>query len=73
MATLPFLSRARGQRAVMTWGYLAMLLITIAKRLEANREPIAVGPERKRVCIKCLLVDRDIRDRKGWIHRRPAE
>ncbi len=57
----------------MTWGYLAMLLITIAKRLEANREPIAVGPERKRVCIKCLLVDRDIRDRKGWIHRRPAE
>lgn len=50
-----------------------MLLITIAKRLEANREPIAVGADCKRVCIKRLLVDRDIRDRKDWMHRRPGE
>ncbi len=50
-----------------------MLLITIGKRLEANREPIAADADREGVRIRQLLLDCSIRDRKAWIHRRPGE
>lgn len=56
-------------------GYLAvagMLLITLAKRLEANRRPLPETPsERRRVIILRLIFDRDIMNHKTWINRRP--
>ena len=51
-----------------------MLLLTLAKRLEANRRPLPPpGPERRRIILRRLLLDRDIASHADWIRRRPPE
>jgi hypothetical protein len=51
-----------------------MLLLTLAKRLEANRRPLPPpGPERRRVILRRLLLDRDIASHVDWIRREPDE
>lgn len=48
-----------------------MLILTLIKRLEANRRPFpSQGEERRRVIWLRLLYDRDIRDHRLWIQRR---
>jgi glycerol-3-phosphate acyltransferase PlsY len=55
------------------WAVVSMLLITLAKRFEANRRPLpAVKEERRRVILLRLFFDRDIKDHKAWINRRPS-
>lgn len=55
------------------WAVASMLLITLAKRLEANRRPLpADEEERRRVILLRLFFDRDIKDHKAWINRRPS-
>jgi glycerol-3-phosphate acyltransferase PlsY len=50
----------------------AMVLITLAKRLEANRRPLPPpGPERRRVLLRRAFLDRDITSHKEWIDRKP--
>lgn len=50
------------------------LLITIAKRLEANRRPLPLTTEQKiNVLLLRFLFDRDIRDHQAWIHRTPDD
>jgi len=49
-----------------------MLLITVVKRLEANRLPLRSGAERQRVLVRRLLVDRDVRAREAWVRRVPS-
>jgi glycerol-3-phosphate acyltransferase PlsY len=50
----------------------AMILITLAKRLEANRRPLPPpGPERRRVILRRALLDRDIASHEEWIRRHP--
>lgn len=71
MVTLPLLSWATGQPSAVTWACLGMLLLTIVKRLEANRMPLPPGPERRRVLILRLLLDRDVRAGKEWVTRQP--
>jgi len=52
----------------------AMVLITLLKRLEANRRLLPQsGAERWRVILRRLLLDRDIASHSEWIHRRPEE
>ena len=52
----------------------AMLLLTLAKRLEANRRPLPPpGAERLRVVLRRLFLDRDIASHADWIRRRPPE
>lgn len=52
----------------------AMVLITLAKRLEANRRPLPPpGPERRRVILRRLFLDRDIPSHQEWIRREPQE
>jgi glycerol-3-phosphate acyltransferase PlsY len=49
-----------------------MLLLTLAKRVEANRQRLpAPGPERRRVLLRRLFLDRDIRSHEEWIRRQP--
>jgi glycerol-3-phosphate acyltransferase PlsY len=49
-----------------------MLLLTLAKRLEANRRPLPPpGRERRKVILRRLFLDRDTASHKEWIHRRP--
>jgi hypothetical protein len=51
-----------------------MLLLTLAKRLEANGRLLPPpGPDRKRVILRRLLLDRDIESHTDWIRRRPDE
>ena len=51
----------------------ALLLLTVAKRLEANRRPLPPpGPERRRVLLRRLIWDRDIASHQDWLDRKPA-
>lgn len=72
IATLPLLIAFAGQPAEVTWAAVAMLGITVAKRLEANRRPLPPpGPERRRVLLRRLLLDRDAGAREAWDSRTP--
>lgn len=55
------------------WAVLAMVLVTLAKRLEANSRPLPSDPgERRRVILLRLFFDRDIKDHQEWINRVPG-
>lgn len=73
LAALPLVSWAAGRPSAMAWACLGMLLITVAKRLEANRIPLPSGPERRRVLIRRLLLDRDVGPREAWVRRAPSD
>jgi glycerol-3-phosphate acyltransferase PlsY len=74
LVTLPALSYLTGGPEVVAPAAGAMLLLTLAKRLEANRRPLPPpGPERRQVILRRLFLDRDIAAHAEWIHRRPEE
>lgn len=51
---------------------LGIVVLTVIKRLEANRAPMPPGYSRKRVLVNRLLYDRDIDEGAVWIHQAPA-
>jgi glycerol-3-phosphate acyltransferase PlsY len=52
----------------------AMLVLTLVKRVEANRRPLPPSRHgRRRVVLYRLLLDRDILSHAEWIRRTPAE
>lgn len=52
----------------------AMILITLAKRLEANGRPLpTAGAERLKVLLRRAFLDRDMASHEDWIRRKPAE
>jgi len=54
------------------WAIGMMLVLTVAKRLEANRRPLPVmGADRRRVLFLRMFFDRDIGSHKEWIRRTP--
>ena len=54
------------------WAIGAMLVLTLAKRLEANRRPLPImRAERGKVLFLRMLFDRDIVSHKEWIRRKP--
>ena len=71
IAALPVVSWMAGQPSAVSWACVGMLLITVAKRLEANRIPLPSGPERRRVLIYRLFLDRDVQAGEEWVMRRP--
>jgi glycerol-3-phosphate acyltransferase PlsY len=72
LLTLPLLSYLADGSAVVVPLADAMLLLTLVKRLEANRRPFpSPGPERRRVLLRRLFLDRDIASHRDWIRRRP--
>jgi hypothetical protein len=75
MITLPLLSALIDGPGVVLPTAAAMLLLTLGKRLEANRRPLPQpgDPERRRVILRRLLLDRDIASHEEWIRRRPDE
>jgi glycerol-3-phosphate acyltransferase PlsY len=74
LITLPLLARVTGGPGVVTPIAASMLLLTLIKRLEANRRPLpASGPERTRVILRRIFLDRDIPSQKKWIRRTPEE
>ncbi|MGD8856001.1 MAG: glycerol-3-phosphate acyltransferase [Chloroflexota bacterium] len=70
---LPPLSLALGMAPAVTWGCLAMIVVTSLKRLEANGRPLPRGEARWGVIWRRLWLDRDIDDHQAWLARRPGE
>jgi glycerol-3-phosphate acyltransferase PlsY len=74
LVTLPLLAHLVGGPVVVGPATGAMLLLTLAKRLEANRRPLPPpGVERRRVILRRLLFDRDIASHTDWIQRGPEK
>lgn len=74
LITLPLFAHFVGGPAIVAPAAAAMLLLTLAKRLEANGRPLPVAdPERKRVILRRLFLDRDIASHSEWIRRRPND
>jgi glycerol-3-phosphate acyltransferase PlsY len=72
LITLPLFSHFAGGPDVAIPTAIVMLLITIVKRLEANRRSLPPpGPERARVIRNRLFLDRDIRAHREWLERTP--
>lgn len=73
LVTLPLFASLLGGPAVVVPASAAMLLLTLAKRVEANRRPLPPpGRERRAVLVRRLLFDRDIASHAEWIQRRPG-
>jgi len=73
VALLPPFTYLVGGSPVAVCTGAAMLLLTVAKRLEANRRPLPPpGPERRRVLLRRLIFDRDIASHQDWLSRKPT-
>ena len=73
MGTLPFLAYFLGGSPVVVWGTIMMFILTIVKRLEANRRPLPDSKkERRVVLLRRLILDRDIASHADWISRCPT-
>ncbi|MGQ9708025.1 MAG: glycerol-3-phosphate acyltransferase [bacterium] len=68
LATMPVLAAVFHKSTWFIFFCLVVLLITVVKRLEANREPL---PKKGKgaVLLRRFLLDRDIKDYHAWVHR----
>jgi glycerol-3-phosphate acyltransferase PlsY len=74
LATLPAFSWQVDGPAVVPAATVAMLLLTLAKRVEANRRPLPPpGPARRRVVLRRMIFDRDVASHREWIGRTPDQ
>lgn len=70
LATLPFLAEALHTPAAVIYFCATIFIITVIKRLEANREPL---PKKNKgsTLLRRLFLDRDIKDYRVWLSRQP--
>lgn len=73
IAAMPLVSWGTDERLPLTLGYLVMFLLLVTKRLVARQATSAIPISRTQLLLNRLLFDRDIRDRKAWIHRTPKD
>lgn len=72
LITLPLFSHFIGGPNVVIPTAIVMLIITVIKRLEANRRPLPPpGSERRKVVLFRLFLDRDILPHREWLERTP--
>ena len=57
----------------VTLGFVAIFLLAVIRRLTAPRTIFTASVTRGQLFVNRLLFDRDIRDRKAWIDRRPSK
>jgi glycerol-3-phosphate acyltransferase PlsY len=73
MISLPLFAHWMNGPAIVIPLCGGMLLITLAKRVEANRRPLPEErEERRKVILYRLLLDRDILPHKAWVRREPT-
>lgn len=72
VATLPFLSWITAQPQAVAWACGGMLLLTVSKRLEANRLP-PPRTKRRQALVRRLFFDRDVGPREPWTERGPND
>lgn len=69
---MPLFASLLNGPTVALWLSIGMTIITIIKRLEANRRPLPTNPkDRREVIIRRIFFDRDIQDHRAWIRREP--
>ena len=56
----------------ITLGFVAIFLLAVVRRLTAPRTLFTASVTPRQLFVNRLLFDRDIRDRKAWIDRRPS-
>jgi glycerol-3-phosphate acyltransferase PlsY len=72
LATLPLFSWLVDGPDVISVLAASMVLLTLVKRVEANRRPLPPpGAERMKVVVRRMLFDRDIPDHEAWVRRSP--
>ena len=72
MVTMPLLMAWLRAPSAMYLAVAIMVLLTIIKRLEANRTPLPSSHSEKwKVLLRRLFLDRDIVNHKDWIRRKP--
>lgn len=70
LVLLPVFVLLMGGPSVLHGAAAAMVLLTIIKRLEANRRPLPEEKiQRRKVLLRRLFFDRDIRSHQEWIRR----
>jgi glycerol-3-phosphate acyltransferase PlsY len=74
LLTIPILSYFLGGPEIVGQLSGAMILIALAKRLEANHRPLPPpGPERLKVLLRRALLDRDVASHEEWLQQEPQE
>ncbi len=73
IALIPVMGWLFGQGPAIISGEIAIVVLVIAKRLEANRRSFPRDAGAWQVLLYRLLLDRDIRDRKAWIEGQETE
>ncbi|MDI6694886.1 MAG: glycerol-3-phosphate acyltransferase [Anaerolineales bacterium] len=72
LLSMPLLARWLNAPPMIDAAIAGMALLTLLKRLEANRRPLPLpGSKRWAVIWLRLIFDRDIRDHQTWIRRKP--
>jgi glycerol-3-phosphate acyltransferase PlsY len=69
VVTLPLVGWLSGEPLAITLGLTAMVIILVIRRLTAPRTPLTASVSGRQLFINRLLFDRDIRDRRAWVHR----
>jgi len=69
IAAMPLVSWGVGEPLPMTLGFLGVFLIMVIRRLTAPKTFFAASVPKRQLFMNRLLFDRDIRDRKAWIHQ----
>lgn len=73
IATTPLMSAIAGRPAAVALGCVAVLALTLAKRIEANRLPLpGDAADGRRVLVRRALMDRDVGRSEEWTERRPG-
>jgi len=74
LISLPIFAALLNGPSIVLWLSVGMTVITIVKRLEANRRPLPNDPlERRNVILRRIFLDRDIQDHESWIQREPHQ
>ncbi len=73
VAQAPLVSWIADRPLEMTWGFLAMFLIMVIRRLTAPKTSLTASVSFGQLMVNRLLFDRDIRDREAWLRRQPLQ
>lgn len=71
LVLLPVFNHIMNGPAVLDLAAIAMVILTLIKRLEANRRPLPEDQaERRKVLLRRFFYDRDIRSHQEWLDRK---
>jgi glycerol-3-phosphate acyltransferase PlsY len=73
LAAMPLVSWIAGEPLAMTWGFLAMFLLMVIRRLTVPKTSLSASVPTGELVLNRLLFDRDIRDEEAWTYRKPAQ